>query len=120
MRGEHVREISHMRLTFDKELQQQRTSEDAKVQEIRRQADQEAEQFLYDRTISIQNENFQLRTSLQDILKRTQALNESKQNLEGEQILLVRQLRLAADLKRIRLTKTTSAIHTGSSKSTPH
>jgi hypothetical protein len=40
MRGEHVREISHMRLTFEKELQRQRADDDAKVQEIRRQADQ--------------------------------------------------------------------------------
>ena len=29
-----------MRLTFEKELQRQRTEEEAKVQEIRRQADQ--------------------------------------------------------------------------------
>ena len=29
-----------MRITFDRELQQQRTDEDSKVQEIRRQADE--------------------------------------------------------------------------------
>jgi hypothetical protein len=80
----------------------------------------EAEQFLYDRTISIQDENLQLRIVLQEILKRTQALNESKRQLEEEQIYLVRQLRLAADLKRIRLDKIQSTINTNSFKSTPH
>ncbi|CAF2390711.1 unnamed protein product [Rotaria sp. Silwood2] len=120
MRGEHVREISNMRLTFQKELQRQRTEEDAKVQEIRRQADQEAEQFLYDRTLSIQSENLQLRKSLQELLQRVQALDESKQNLEEEQVILIRQLRLAADLKRIRLNKATLPINSISTKSTPH
>jgi hypothetical protein len=80
----------------------------------------EAEQFLYDRTLSIQNENLQLRKALQELLKRTDALNESKQQLEEEQIRLIRQLRLAADLKRIRLNKIQSTINTNSSKSTPH
>jgi hypothetical protein len=40
MRVEHVREIAHMRLTFEKELQAQREDEESKVQEIRRQADE--------------------------------------------------------------------------------
>jgi hypothetical protein len=40
MRSEHVREISHMRITFEQELQRQRTEDESKVQEIRRQADQ--------------------------------------------------------------------------------
>ncbi len=40
MRGGHVREISHMRLTFEHELQRQRADDESKVQEIRRQADQ--------------------------------------------------------------------------------
>jgi hypothetical protein len=40
MRGEHVRDIKHMRLTFEKELQQQRADEEANVQQIRRQADE--------------------------------------------------------------------------------
>jgi hypothetical protein len=39
MRGEHVREISQMKETFEKEVQRQRADEDSKVQEIRRQAD---------------------------------------------------------------------------------
>jgi hypothetical protein len=40
LRGEHVREISRLRFTFQQELQQQRADEDSKVQEIRRQADE--------------------------------------------------------------------------------
>ncbi len=76
----------------------------------------EAEQFLYDRSVAIQNENLQLRKSLQELLKRIQALNESKQRLEEEQIHLIRQLKLAADLKRIRLNKAPSVINTTSSK----
>ena len=40
MRTEQVQDISRMRLKFQKELQQQRTEEDSKVQEIRRQADE--------------------------------------------------------------------------------
>lgn len=39
IRGEHVREIAQMRFTFQKELQHQRADEDAKVTEIRKQAD---------------------------------------------------------------------------------
>ncbi len=39
IRGKHVSEISNMRLTFEKELHQQRMDEGAKVQAIRRQAD---------------------------------------------------------------------------------
>jgi hypothetical protein len=40
MRSEHVREISHMRLTFEQELSRQRAEDDSKVEEIRRQADE--------------------------------------------------------------------------------
>jgi hypothetical protein len=40
MRGEHVQDIARMRVKFQKELQQQRTEEDSKVHEIRRQADE--------------------------------------------------------------------------------
>jgi hypothetical protein len=47
MRGEHVREIAHMRLTFEKEVQRQRAEEDSKVQEIRRQADEVSIQKKY-------------------------------------------------------------------------
>lgn len=65
----------------------------------------EAEQFLYDRTISIQNENYRLRKILQDLLRQIHALNHSKQQLDEQQIDFLRQLRLAADLKRIRLDK---------------
>ena len=43
---------------------------------------------------------------MQTIIKQIQALNESKQTLEEEQIILIRQIKLAADLKRIRLNKT--------------
>lgn len=80
----------------------------------------EADQFLYDRTISIQNENYQLRKTLQDLLKRIQVFNESKQKLEDEQIQLIRQLRLASDVKRIRLNKIDATLNTNSSKPTPH
>jgi flagellar biosynthesis/type III secretory pathway chaperone len=54
--------------------------------------------------------------ALQDLLKRTQALNELKQRLEEEQLHLIRRMKLASDLRRIRLNKGT----TESSKSTPH
>ncbi|UJR10711.1 hypothetical protein I4U23_014901 [Adineta vaga] len=118
LRGTHVREIADMRMTFEKVLHDQRTDEGAKVQSIRRQADEEAEQFLYDRSVAIQNENLQLRKSLQDFLKRIHALNESKERLEEEQIHLIRQLKLATDLKRIRLNKAPSAIMTTGKKST--
>jgi hypothetical protein len=46
MRTDHVQNIANMRLTFQKELQQQRLDQDAKVQEIRRQAD-EVRVFLF-------------------------------------------------------------------------
>ncbi|CAF1039012.1 unnamed protein product [Adineta steineri] len=118
IRGKHVRGISQMRLTFEKELQQQRMDEGAKVQAIRRQADEEAEQFLYDRSIAIQNENLELRKSLQGYLKRIHALNESKQHLEEEQINLIRQLKLATDLKRIRINKAPPTINKTPNKPT--
>lgn len=116
IRGEHVREIAQMRLTFERELQRQRSDEDSKVQEIRRQADKEAEQFLYDRTISIQDENYRLRKTLHDLLKRISAVNQAKEQLNIEQIQLIRQLRLATDLKRIRLDKIQTTIQNNSSQ----
>lgn len=66
---------------------------------------QAAEQFLYDQTVGIQNENVELRTQLHDILKQTQGLDQLKQRLEEEQLHLIRQLKLIADLRRIRLDK---------------
>lgn len=77
----------------------------------------EAEQYLYDRTLSIQNENLELRKRLQEILKRTQALNQSKKQFEEEQLHLIRQLKLATDLQRIRLNKVSN---TSSAQATPH
>ncbi|CAF4262750.1 unnamed protein product, partial [Rotaria sordida] len=61
-----------------------------------------------------------LRKSLQELLRRIQALDESKQNLEAQQIILIRQLKLATDVKRIRLNKTTLPINITSTKSTHH
>jgi len=66
--------------------------------------------------LSIQNENVELRKNLYELLKRTQDLNELKQRLEEEQLHLIRRLKLAADLKRIRLNKPPI----NSAKSTPH
>jgi regulator of protease activity HflC (stomatin/prohibitin superfamily) len=40
VRGEHVSGLSRMKSTFEKQIQQQRTDEDARVQEVRRQANQ--------------------------------------------------------------------------------
>jgi hypothetical protein len=40
MRGEHVQDIAQMRTTFERQLRRQRVDEEAKVEEIRRQADQ--------------------------------------------------------------------------------
>ncbi|CAF1637533.1 unnamed protein product, partial [Didymodactylos carnosus] len=106
LRSEHVREIARMKGTFQNEIQKQRTEEDAKVEEIRRAAEHEADQFLYDRTLSIQDENVDLRRELQSLIKRADALQESKTRLEEEQMHLIRNLKIAADLKRIRLNKT--------------
>ena len=69
---------------------------------------QEAEQFLYLRAVSIQNENGQLRQTLQDLLRQTRTLSDCKQRLEEEQLHLVNRLKLVADLKRIRLDNLTS------------
>ena len=40
MRSEHVKNMSRMKLSLQKELHKQRTNEDAKVEGIRRQANQ--------------------------------------------------------------------------------
>lgn len=126
IRGEHVQSMSRMKSTFQKQIQNQRTYEDAKVEGIRRQANQvfsefvfflfnkivfqAAEQYLYDQTVEIQNENVELRTNLHEIVKQTQNLEQLKQHLEEEQLHLVRQLKLIADLRRIRLDKISSDV----------
>ena len=79
-----------------------------------------AEEYIYDRTLSIQTENAKLRKELQEILKRTEALNELKQRLEEEQLHLIRRIKLTSDLRKIRLDKVSTAIHNDSIKSTPH
>ena len=68
--------------------------------------------------MSIQDENIQLKINLKDLLKRIHALNQSKQRLEEEQLNLIRQLKLAADLQRIRLNKIKPM--NDSAASTPH
>ena len=78
---------------------------------------QAAEQFLYDQTVGIQNENVELRTQLYDILKQTQSIEQLKQRLEEEQLHLFRQLKLIADLRRIRLDKISTDV---TSEYTPH
>ena len=70
--------------------------------------------------MSIQNENLLLRKRLQDLLKQTQAFNQSKQRLEEEQLHLIRQLKLATDLKRIRLNKIALTNVEDSSQMTSH
>ena len=40
VRSEHVNGLSRMKLTFEKDLHRQRTTEDAKVESVRRQANQ--------------------------------------------------------------------------------
>jgi hypothetical protein len=80
----------------------------------------EAEQYLYERTTSIQNENVELRQTLQDILKRTEILNELKQRLEEEQLHLIRRVKLTTDLRKIRLDKASTATANDAAKTTPH
>lgn len=127
--------MSKLRTSCEKQIQQQRIREDTKVEGIRRQANQvfsllhsipihhessliqAAEQFLYDQTVGIQNENVELRTQLHGILKQTQSIEQLKQRLEEEQLHLIRQLKLIADLRRIRLDKISTDV---TSESTPH
>jgi hypothetical protein len=40
MRGEHVNDLAYMKVSFGKEIERQRANEGAKVEEIRRQANQ--------------------------------------------------------------------------------
>lgn len=120
VRNEHVRSMAQMRHKFEGEVQRQRTEEEAKVEGIRRQANQAAEQFLYDQTLSIQDENVRLRTSLQDIVKKRQELKEFKQNLEEEQLHLIRRSKLVADLRKIRLDRISSDVTNQTPKLTPH
>ncbi len=80
----------------------------------------EAEQYIYDRTLSIQTENAALRKGLQEILKRTEALDELKQRLEVEQLHLIRRIKLTSDLRKIRMDKLSCAVQNDSVKSTPH
>ncbi|CAF3710413.1 unnamed protein product [Rotaria socialis] len=116
IRVEHVNQISYMKSTFEKELQQQRTSENTKVEEIRRQADKEAEQFLYDQSLSIQNENIALRKALQGILSRTHLLSNLKHRLEEEQLELINRIKLTTDLRKIRLDKVSPSVPDDPSK----
>lgn len=67
--------------------------------------------------MGIQNENVELRTQLHGILKQTQSIEQLKQRLEEEQLHLIRQLKLIADLRRIRLDKISTDV---TSESTPH
>jgi hypothetical protein len=53
VRGEHVNSMSRMKLSFQKELQQQRTHENAKVEGIRRQANQVLINLLFFRELKI-------------------------------------------------------------------
>ncbi len=81
---------------------------------------QAAEQYIYDQTLTIQNENVQLRKRLQEVLKRTEGLNDLKQRLEEEQLHLIRRLKLVADLRKIRLDKISSDVTNPSQKSALH
>ena len=61
-------------------------------------------QYIYDQSVNIQEENLELRKSLKDLLRRTRLLNVVKERLEAEQLQLINRLKLAVDLKRIRLS----------------
>ena len=115
--------IAQMKSTFEKEIEQQRIDDDAKVEQTRQQGDQvsiiktfshhsppfhlqEAARYLYQQTLKIQDESVELRTTLHDLLRRIELLKGVKQRHEEEQLHLINRLKLAADLKRIRSNHT--------------
>ncbi|UJR35103.1 hypothetical protein I4U23_027875 [Adineta vaga] len=117
MRADHVHEIDRFKLDFRNECEDNRIYENIKLEEFEKQAKQEAEQYLYDQTISIQNENTGLRKKIRNILKQQQELNKLRKKLEEEQLYLIGRLKIVTDLKKIRLDKASVNIPKKSSKS---
>ncbi|CAF3914804.1 unnamed protein product [Adineta steineri] len=117
IRSKHVHEIAHMKSTYEKEIRQQRRSTDIKIAEIQRRANQDVEETLHARIISIAKENAELEDKIENIIQRKQKLHQLKQHLEDEQIHLIRHLKFVTDLRKINLNTASFNITNNSYKS---
>ncbi|CAF0762958.1 unnamed protein product [Adineta steineri] len=117
IRSKHVHEIAHVKSTYEKEIRQQRRSTDIKIAEIQRRANQDVEETLHARIISIAKENAELEDKIENIIQRKQKLHQLKQHLEDEQIHLIRHLKFVTDLRKINLNTASFNITNNSYKS---
>ncbi|KAJ7372725.1 hypothetical protein OS493_017999 [Desmophyllum pertusum] len=112
MRGKHSEAIQKLKSQFLREKRSYQTESDTKIQEMAQQASQEAKQCLDEHTHRIKDENRLLRKELLQLIRRTRALHEHRQELEDQHKTLLREVQYSRDLKKLRGTSRTDFITT--------
>lgn len=102
MRGKHSEAIQKLKSQFLREKRSYQRESDDKIQEMAQQASQEAKQCLDEHTHRIKDENRLLRKELLQLIRRTRALHEHRQELEEQHKTLLREVQYSRDLKKLR------------------
>ncbi|KXJ28511.1 golgin subfamily A member 6-like protein 7 [Exaiptasia diaphana] len=105
MRKKHSEAIQKLKSSFLREKRGFQKESDSKIQEMAQQATQEARQCLEEHTNNIKNDNKILRHELLQLIRKTRALHEHREELEAQHNALLREIQYGRDLKKLHGTR---------------
>ncbi|EDO44923.1 predicted protein [Nematostella vectensis] len=105
MRRKHSEAIQKLKAQFLREKRGYQKESDSKIQEMAKQATQEAKHCLDDHTQKIKEENKVLRHELLMLIRRTRALHEHREELQAQHKALLREVQYGRDLKKLSGTR---------------
>ncbi|XP_031575101.1 coiled-coil domain-containing protein 153-like, partial [Actinia tenebrosa] len=105
MRKKHSEAIQKLKSSFLREKRGYQQESDSKIQEMAQQATQEARHCLEEHTNNVKNENKILRQQLLQLIRRTRALHEHREELEAQHKALLREIQYGRDLKKLQGTR---------------
>lgn len=105
VRTEQAKMIGSLREEFFQEKSEHKRSTDNRIAKIVKVANREAKDCLNKNTQMIKRENQRLRAELFGLIEQTDAIQENKEKLERQKAELLREIRYAEDLKKVRSTQ---------------
>nr|XP_039265015.1 coiled-coil domain-containing protein 166-like [Styela clava] len=102
MRGKHSDTIQQLKAKFLQEKAEYTEESENKIQALALEANKKAVQCLNEHTTNIKYENRQLRAELLNLIRKSQVLNQHKQELEEQKKQLQREQQYSEDIRKLR------------------
>lgn len=102
MRGKHSDTLQQLKAKFLQEKADYTEESENKIHALALEANKKAVQCLNEHTTNIKQENRHLRAELLDLIRKSQVLNQHKQELEEQKKQLLREQQYSEDIRRLR------------------